>query len=130
MEGAYQTTSLWKFPRVHLWGDVQHALVTPALYPDQQQRLSLKELAGGRHEIHSGSPYGSGEWAPCSVEHHKFLVRSLHDRRSIIQRYDGIRRGAGSQFKEWQTPEDVYSPAELATKVVEWDGETLTRRAA
>jgi hypothetical protein len=118
----YQTAQHWKFPRVHLWGDTEHALVTPQLWPDHQTRLSLRSLAGGRRAIHAGSPYGGGIPAPCAIEHWKFLVRSLPERREIVDRYDAIQPGAGSRFRAFSVPEDFYTAEELAAAVRTWDG--------
>jgi hypothetical protein len=127
---GYESGNHWRFDRVHLWGDVRTALVTPQLYPDHQTRLSVKRLAGGRPGIHSGSPHGGGLSAPCSLEHHKFLVKSLEERREIVRRYDQVSPGAGTSFAAFSVPEDVYAPDVFATHLADWDGERLNRRAA
>jgi hypothetical protein len=118
----YETAQHWKFPRAHLWGDAQHVLMTPQLWPDYQTRLSWRQFAGGRNSIHAGSPHGGGQPAPYAIEHHKFLVRSLEARREIVARYDAIEPGAGSRFRAFSCPEDYYSHEELRGAVRRWDG--------
>jgi hypothetical protein len=127
--GAFRAAPSWKFPRVHLWQDSSHALATPHLWPDFQTRLSLRAQAGGRQAIHAGSPFGGGAEAPCVIEHHKFLVRSLEARRAIVRRYDGVQPGAGSSFRAFSCPEDFYSPAELAAARRLWSGGQLLEEA-
>lgn len=127
---GYETSNHWKLPRIHLWGDEHHALVTPHLYPDHQTRLSVKKLAGSRPGIHSGSPHGGGLEAPGVIEHAKFLVKSLDERREIVERYESIQEGAGSQFRPFSCPEDFYSAAEITASVRTWDGETFGKIAA
>ena len=127
---AYESGNHWKFDRVHLWGDCRTALVTPQLYPDAQTRLSVKRLAGGRSVIHAGSPHGGGLVAPCAIEHHKLLVKTLEERRAIVRRYDLVNPGSGTSFAAFSVPEDVYSPDVIASCLRSWDGERLTQRAA
>jgi len=125
--GHYAKGEHWKFPRVHLWGDRKTALVTPHLWPDSQTRLSLKNLSGSRRSIHSGSPFGGGDDCPAPIEHHKFLVKSLEERRAIVERYDGIASGAGTHFRPFSVPEDVYLPAEIAGCLWDWNGYAIGR---
>lgn len=127
---GYETGNHWKFDRVHLWGDVRTALITPQLYPDHQTRLSVKRFAGGRATIHAGSPHGGGIAAPCAIEHQKFLVKTLEERREIVKRYDQVSPGAGTAFAAFSVPEDVYSIDVFASHLADWDGERLIRRAA
>jgi hypothetical protein len=112
---SYEAGPHWKFVRANLWGDPDHFLVTPHLWPDHQTRLSRRGKAGGRHGIHSGSPFGGGELAPAraAILHHKFLAKSLEERRAIVARYDSIQPGAGSQFAPFSVPEDCYEQAHL-----------------
>lgn len=106
----YESHDHWKFPRAHLWGDTETVLLTPQLWPDHQTRLSTKAKAGGRNHIHAGSPHGGGELAPCVIEHHKFLVKTLEERRAIADRYDRIQKGAGRTggMTAFQVPEEAY----------------------
>lgn len=115
---AYTTAKHWKFPRAHVWGDERTMLLHPALWPDHQTRLSLRELAGGRTVIHCGSPYGGGTDAGVVIEHHKFLVKSLEERRAIVRRYDGVAAGAGSCMAVFSTPEDVVDAGAFRTAPV------------
>lgn len=127
----YEAGQHWKFSRAHLWGDAQHILLTPHLWPDHQTRLSWKRFAGNRRAVHAGSPYGGGVEAPVAIEHHKFLVRSLEFRREMIRRYDSIQPGAGSHFRMFSCPEDFYTESQIADSVAKWDGRTITwERAA
>lgn len=126
---AYRISDHWKFPRANLWGDERHYLRTPQLWPDHQTRLSVKHKAGDRKAVHAGSPYGGGTLAPCVIEHHKFLVRSLEARREIVRRYDSIQAGAGTNFRAFSCPEDFYSAEELANSVATWDGDKVMEEA-
>ncbi len=105
LSGAYQAQEHWAFPRRNLYGDPQHYIANPPLWPDLQTRLSVKETAGSRPEIHSGSPYGTGTVAPVPIDHHKFLVRSREEREALIQRYDNIAHGAGTGYSMFSVPE-------------------------
>lgn len=97
----------WAFPRMHLWPDEHSFITTAPLWPDVQTRLSMKELAGGRSVIHQGSPFGTGKVAPVAIEHHKFIVRPLEERRALVDRYDAIDAGAGSRFAAFSLPEEL-----------------------
>jgi hypothetical protein len=92
----YRRADHWKFPRVHLWGDEDTALVTPHLWPDWQTRLSSKAKSVGRNVIHAGSPFGGGEECPFAIEHHKFLVKDHEERRRIAGVYDRFNPGYGT----------------------------------
>ncbi len=99
----------WAFPRLNLWPNQFMHLTSHALYPDLQTRLSVKWKSGGRHLIHVGSPFGTGRVAPCAIEHHKFLVRSLEERRALADRYEQVAPGAGTnQYRAFSVPEDVF----------------------
>jgi len=112
--GRYREHPHWSFPRAHLWRDEQTAIVTRLLWPDQQTRLSLRALSGGRAKIHEASPHGFGTIAPCALLHYKFLVKSLDERRAIVERYERIQPGAGTgPFVEFSTPEEPVVDARL-----------------
>lgn len=104
----YMAAEHWKFPRANLWPTADHVALTPHLWPDHQTRLSVRGKAGGRSLIHSGSPFGGGEDAGVVIEHHKFLVKSLEERRAIVGRYDRIQPNAGTSFLAFSCPEDAY----------------------
>lgn len=123
VNGAYRTANHWKFPRAHLWNDNQHMLVTPHLWPDHQTRLSARKFAGGRSTIHAGSPHGGGIEAPCIIEHHKFLVKTIEERREIVRRYDAIQANAGTSFRAFSVPEDFYTAEEIRDSIHPWDGD-------
>jgi hypothetical protein len=127
---AYEEWPHWRFARAHLWGDERHMLATPELWHDCQTRLSLRELSDGRTLIHAGSPHGGGKDAPCAIEHHKFLVKSLHERRQLIAHYDAVEPYAGSKFCAFSCPEDFYRPDVIIGAVRTWDGDQLQLVAA
>lgn len=106
----YEASPHWAFPRLNLYPDEEHYLTGFDLYPDPQTRLSTKRMSGGRHLIHDGSPYGTGRMAPCHIEHHKFLVRTLEERWETLYRYEQLQPGAGSRFVQFSAPEDLHDP--------------------
>lgn len=120
-ERAYLHEPHWSFRRLNLWGDEKHALDTSLLFPDPQTRLSRRELAGGRRSIHVASPHGLGRVAPqpVALEHHKFLVKSLDQRREVAARYERAQPGSGSGvFRYFYEPEECYTPEKLSRHTV------------
>lgn len=115
----YEHGDLYAFPRQHLWRDTNHFIVTPPLWPDYQTRLSTKEKAGGRKEVHAGSPYGTGRIVDYPILHWKFLVRTKQEREKIAKRYESKRRGAGFSpvYQPFNLPEISF--ARLAVKEIE-----------
>jgi hypothetical protein len=104
--GAYREAEHWAFPRQHLWPDPEHYVTNPPLWPDLQTRLSVKAMAGGRHRVHEGSPYGTGRVADVAIEHHKFLARPLAEREQLLEHYETLQPGAGGQqFDVFSVPE-------------------------
>ncbi len=103
--GGYRASEHWAFKRRNLWPDIEHFVFNPPLYPDLQTRLSVTAKSGSRPGIHSGSPFGTGEIAPVPIDHHKFLVRSREEREALVQRYDNVAPGAGSQYVMFSLPE-------------------------
>lgn len=102
----YRDADHWAFPRMHLWPDWSHYITSPPLWPDVQTRLSVKAKAGGRAQIHQGSPYGTGQIAGPAIEHHKFLVRGLAEREALVEHYESLQPGAGSDhFARFSVPE-------------------------
>lgn len=105
--GQYRTHDNWTFPRANLWGDEEHYIANPPLWPDYQTRLSIRSKSGGRLAIHAPSPYGAGEIASCPILHHKFLVRTFDDRKRILDQYESMQEGAGSGFIPFSLPETM-----------------------
>lgn len=105
----YRTHDHWKFPRAAMWSPITY-LRSPSLWPDHQTRLSVRSKMKGRGHIHAGSPHGGGWCAPVAIEHHKFLVKSVEERRKIAKTYDRIMQGSGTGdfFKAFHLPEEVY----------------------
>ncbi len=102
---AWLEDNHWAFPRLNLYPNEHSYISSVNLYPDLQTRLSVKWKSGGRQQIHAGSPFGTGRVAPCAIEHHKFLVRSLEERRAILSGYEAA--GADTyHFRPFSTPED------------------------
>jgi hypothetical protein len=117
-EQQYLSDDVWRFPRVHFWKNVSSVLITKALWPDWQIRLTTKAKAGGREKRpHSPSPFGIGSPAPVCLEHHKFLIKSREQRQEVAARYDAAKAGLGTGpiFKVYSLPEEVYGkdPLEL-----------------
>lgn len=105
-EGRYHDADHWAFPRMHLWPDEEHYITSEPLWPDLQTRLSVKAKAGGRTAVHQGSPYGTGRVADVAIEHHKFLVRDLAEREALVEHYERLQPGAGSDhFARFSVPE-------------------------
>ncbi len=99
----------WAFPRLNLWPNDHTHITSHGLYPDLQTRLSSKEKSGGRPTIHQGSPFGTGSVAPCALEHWKFLVKTLEERRELAARYEQVAAGAGGgHYLPFSVPEYVF----------------------
>ena len=109
----YESGDVFAFPRPYFWEDTRHFL--PALLPDYQTRLTTKAKAGGRREIHVGSPFGTGQLVPFPIEHHKFLVKTRAQREEIAARYESIRQGAGTlpYFGMYNLPEKYFEHLEV-----------------
>ena len=109
---TYYESEVLRFPRVHFWGDDRTVLMTKALYPDWQIRLTTFTMAGGREKRpHSTSPFGIGKPAPVVLEHHKFLVKTRAEREAVADRYEAARPGLGKGpiFQVFSLPEVVYA---------------------
>lgn len=119
LENHYRDADHWAFPRAHLWPDASRYVTSSPLWPDLQTRLSVKAKAGGRRVVHAGSPYGTGRVAPCVIEHHKFLVRPIEERRRLVERYEQIQTGAGREFLPFSMPELCDLRCEAYESVVE-----------
>lgn len=112
---CYTERDHWKFPRAHLWHRESLYITNAPLWPDHQTRLSVRKKSGGRHTLHSISPYGAGALAPVPLEHWKFLVKTREEREAIADRNEGIGKGFGrSGMLPFNVPEEFYSHMELA----------------
>ncbi len=105
--GEYLADDHWAFPRLNLYPDADHHIVSDGLWPDLQTRLSIKAKSGGRSRIHQGSPFGTGTVAPAAIEHHKFLCRPFFERDQLVDRYEQLQPGAGEAFKAFSIPETL-----------------------
>lgn len=120
VRGEYRSSDNWKFSRAHLWKvesplSESQVIVNPPLWPDEQTRLSTRDKAGNRKYIHSGSPFGGGELCPYPIIHHKFVIKSQDERQAIVDRYERLQPGAGTNFLAFSVPEKVYSADEIET---------------
>lgn len=106
-DGQYLAADHWCFPRLHLWPTVESFITSHSLYPDLQTRLSVKEKAGGRAVPHQPSPHGAGRCAAAPIVHHKFLVKPREERQRILDGYEEIQAGAGSNFRAFSLPETL-----------------------
>lgn len=105
-EGRYREADHWAFPRMHLWPDPKHYIVSEPLWPDLQTRLSVKAKAAGRTAVHQGSPFGTGRVAGVAIQHWKFLLRDLAEREALVEHYESLQPGAGSDhFARFSVPE-------------------------
>ncbi len=113
--GEYTSGRLFTFPRVYFWGDTDHYLNNPGMFPDLQTRLGLKHLMTGCNFIHAGNPNGPGQTVMCAIEHHNLLVKDLAKRREIAALYESVSPGAGSLpwYARYNLPEDFYPDFEL-----------------
>ena len=103
--GKYLTADHWAFPRRNLWPDAQRYIANPPLWPDLQTRLSVKAKAGGRAGVHDGSPHGTGEVCPHPIDHHKFVARTRVERELLVQHYEHLKPGAGTEYMMFSLPE-------------------------
>lgn len=100
-DGSYFDYDHWQFPRMHLWPNRNTFIDDPQLWPDYQTRLSVQAKSGGRRSYRSKSPFGDGRLASVAIEHHKFLVRSYEERRTMAEEhYQG-------DYLMFLLPEDV-----------------------
>lgn len=98
----------WSFPRVHFWRDPTTVLVEDYYFPDIQTRLSKRQFAGGRNEIHAGSPHGAGMIARVCIEHWVYLVKSYQERCETRDRYLAIKQGAdGGAYRSSSIEDDL-----------------------
>jgi len=112
----------WEFPRAHMWDHCKSVLMTPQLFPDYQTRLSIKAKSGDRFGVHAGSPFGGGERAPVTIEHHKFVIKDYETRSAIAAVYDNYSPGYGTgNMKPFSLPEDAYK-GHMVKLVAPWDG--------
>jgi hypothetical protein len=103
----YKSSDVWAFPRANLLEG--KAITTAPLWPDLQTRLTIKSKAGGRTQIHQGSPYGTGTVAPVAILHHKFEVRTFDERLKIASNYENVKPGCGfGIYQPYNLPERCF----------------------
>lgn len=106
-DGQYLIADHWCFPRLNLWPDESSYITSHSLFPDLQTRLSVKDKAGGRHTPHQPSPHGTGSCATAPILHYKFIAKPLDERQRILDCYEQIQPGAGSNFTAFSLPETL-----------------------
>lgn len=90
------TEAAYSFPYAWLWGDEQHFITAPPFWVDPHGRLMRKELMQDWPTgVHQNNPH-TGPVVPVALCHHKFLVKSMDERREVARRYDGFMQGAGT----------------------------------
>lgn len=95
------------FPYAWLWGDARHFITTPPFWTDAHVRLLKKEIAQTWGTgMHAGNPM-TARTIPVAHLHHKFLVKSLDERKEVARRYDALLDGAGTgeHFGKFTLPE-------------------------
>lgn len=120
---TWKTGLLWAFPRANLYKSSRQ-YIKGALWPDLQTRLSTAELAGGRADIHAGSPHGTGALCPWPILHYKYLWRNRTERYRIAQVYEQVRPGAGfgEHYRAFGLPETIPGLLDDLSEVPpEWD---------
>lgn len=86
----------YSFPYAWLWGDENHFITSPPFWVDPHGRLMRKAMMQDWPTgVHQNNPH-TGVLVPVALCHHKFLVKSMAERREVARRYDGFVRGAGT----------------------------------
>jgi hypothetical protein len=98
---------VFALPRANLWGDERHAITNGHLFPDWQARLMPRDRED-RTTVHAGVIADAA--AKGVILHHKFLVKSLEERRAIASRYESKSAGCGTgHYLQFSVPEDCFS---------------------
>ena len=93
----YLDCPAWAFPTAALWGDEEHFITTPPLWPDTHVRLTSWHMSMDWPD----EPHGKPKWvsqakvAPVAIRHHKYLVKSRDERLEIAKGYETKLRGGG-----------------------------------
>jgi hypothetical protein len=121
----YERGDHFTFPRVHFWRDPNTVILEQYYFPDLQTRLSTRAKAGGRSQIHSGSPFGGGTVTRVCIEHWVYLVKSYEERCATGVRYNQIRAGADGGVFRSSSIEDEH-PGEVT--FLSYNGGTVPMR--
>ena len=115
-EHRYKDAPLWAFPRCKTWGGVDTFITNHPLWPDLQTRCGVKSQMGGRYNIHDGATHGTGRVAPVAILHHKFVIKSLEERKRIAANYDAVKSGCGTgaTYGYYNLPEMCYTKISIA----------------
>lgn len=101
---------VFAFPRANLVGDERTAVKSGHLFPDFQVRLMPKE-AETRTRIHEGLP--ADACLPGMILHHKFLLKTVDERRAIAATYESRQPGCGTgHYLQFSVPEDAFESIE------------------
>jgi len=114
--GRYEDADFWYIARAWLYRDTKHYITSAKHWPNPALRIGRSQLVRVPTQIHAGWMDGSGQRsiAPYPLEHHKFLIRSLEERKATVERYEAIREGAGMPGH--------YLPECVMVDVAEWNG--------
>lgn len=123
----YEKGDHFTFPRVHFWGDSQSVILEQYYFPDLQTRLSVRAKAGGRGEIHLGSPFGAGEVTRVCLEHWVYLVKTYEERCATGVHYNEIRAGADGGVFRASSIEDEH-PEGL--QLIDYNGGSIPMKSA
>lgn len=109
---------IYAFPRANLIEDESTAIVSGSLFPDFQVRLMPRD-AENRTLLHEGlSP---NEAIKGLLLHHKFLVKSVDERRAMAAAYEIKRSGCGTgHYLQFSVPEDVFHEFEVMKFSTGW----------
>lgn len=112
----YRTADFWYIRRAWLYKDARHYISSPKHWPNPSLRIGRRELITVPTAIHAGWMQGPGTKAeaPFAIEHHKFLIRSLDERKETVAQYEAIRKDAGMPHH--------YLPECVMVDVAEWHG--------
>lgn len=87
-EYTKQGTQIWSFPEAALWPTTMTFITNRRLWPDYHPRLVTWRYTKWDDRVHAGAPYGLGGIAPVAILHHKYLVKSLDERKRIYEARD------------------------------------------
>jgi len=110
----FLTSDAWQFPSAALWPNPRYFITTPPLWPDAHLRLVTWDDTEWKDEVHAGASISS-KMAPVSILHHKYLLKSYHERKVIARNYDKIKLGAGTGVhKPFTLPEECLDEITVA----------------
>lgn len=102
---------IFALPRANLIENDRTAIISGSLFPDFQVRLMPRE-AEIRTLLHEGLP--ANAMIKGMILHHKFLIKTIEERRALAASYEAHRDGCGSgHYLQFSVPEDVFDEIEV-----------------